>query len=70
MGHKMDIENRLIDIEMAIANLQRVVDDLNDVVIKQGKTIDLLQKENKVLASMVNNENVKPLSEETPPPHY
>ena len=66
----MDIENRLIDIEMAIANLQRVVDDLNDVVIKQGKTIDLLQKENKVLASMVNNENVKPLSEETPPPHY
>ncbi len=70
MGHKMDIENRLIDIEMAIANLQRVVDDLNDVVIKQGKAIDLLQKENKVLASMVNNENVKPLSEETPPPHY
>ena len=70
MGHKMDIENRLIDIEMAIANLQRVVDDLNDVVIKQGKTIDLLQKENKVLASMVNSDNVKPLSEETPPPHY
>ncbi len=70
MGHKMDIENRLIDIEMAIANLQRVVDDLNDVVIKQGKAIDLLQKENKVLASMVNSDNVKPLSEETPPPHY
>lgn len=66
----MNIEDRLIDIEMAIANLQRIVDDLNDVVIQQGKTIDLLQKENKLLATMINSDNVKPLSEETPPPHY
>lgn len=66
----MDNESRLIDIEMAITNLQRMVDDLNDVVIKQGKTIDLLIKEHKVLVSMLNDENVKPLSEETPPPHY
>lgn len=66
----MDNESRLIDIEMAVTNLQRMVDDLNDVVIKQGKTIDLLIKEHKVLVSMLNDENVKPLSEETPPPHY
>ena len=66
----MNIEDQLIDIEMAIANLQRIVDDLNDVVIQQGKTIDLLQKENKLLATMINSDNVKPLSEETPPPHY
>lgn len=66
----MDNESRLIDIEMAVTNLQRMVDDLNDVVIKQGKTIDLLIKEHKILASMLNDENVKPLSEETPPPHY
>lgn len=66
----MDNESRLVDIEMAVTNLQRMVDDLNDVVIKQGKTIDLLIKEHKVLVSMLNDENVKPLSEETPPPHY
>lgn len=66
----MDNESRLIDIEMAVTNLQRMVDDLNDVVIQQGKTIDLLIKEHKVLVSMLNDENVKPLSEETPPPHY
>lgn len=66
----MDNESRLIDIEIAVTNLQRMVDDLNDVVIKQGKTIDLLIKEHKILASMLNDENVKPLSEETPPPHY
>ncbi len=66
----MDNESRLIDIEMAVTNLQRMVDDLNDVVIQQGKTIDLLIKEHKILASMLNDENVKPLSEETPPPHY
>lgn len=66
----MDNESRLIDIEMAVTNLQRMIDDLNDVVIQQGKTIDLLIKEHKILASMLNDENVKPLSEETPPPHY
>ena len=66
----MDNESRLIDIEMAVTNLQRMVDDLNDVVIQQGKTIDLLIKEHKILASMHNDVNVKPLSEETPPPHY
>ena len=27
----MDNESRLIDIEMAVTNLQRMVDDLNDV---------------------------------------
>lgn len=66
----MTLEERLIDIEMAIANQQKVIDDLNDVIIKQGKLIDMLGKENKFLLSIVNDDGVKPLSEETPPPHY
>lgn len=32
-------EQRFIDIEMALSNLERMVDDLNDVIIKQGKDI-------------------------------
>jgi len=66
----MTLEERLIDIETAITNQQRVLDDLNEVVIKQGKMIDLLSKENKILINMMKDEGVKPLSEETPPPHY
>ena len=66
----MNSEERLINIEMAIANLQKTVDELNEVGINQGQLIDKLHKENKVLAGMLDDENIKPLSEETPPPHY
>lgn len=65
----MNSEERFINIEMAIANLQKTVDELNEVVINQGHLIDKLHKENKVLAGMIDD-TVKPLSEETPPPHY
>ena len=64
------MEQRLINIEIAIANLQKTVDELNSVVFKQGNTIDKLTKENKLLATMIKDNIVKPLSEETPPPHY
>ena len=64
------MEQRLIDIEIAIANLQKTVDELNSVVFKQGNTIEKLTKENKLLATMIKDNIVKPLSEETPPPHY
>ena len=66
----MTLDERLIDIEMAVANLQKTVDELNEVVIRQGREIDLLAKENKLLADMLKEENIKPLQEETPPPHY
>ena len=65
-----DIENRLIDIETAIANQDKIIDDLNQVVIMQGKQIDNLIKQNQYLLSVLEDETVKPLSEETPPPHY
>ncbi len=63
-------EERLIEIEMALANQERIVEDLNSVVIEQGKMIDRLLKQNQYLMSVVDQDMVKPLSEETPPPHY
>ncbi|MBO7097152.1 MAG: SlyX family protein [Alphaproteobacteria bacterium] len=47
-----------------------MLDDLNDVIIAQQKEIDILKKENKFLKTLIDRESVKPLSEETPPPHY
>ena len=64
------LENILIDIESAIAILEKTVDELNTVVIAQGKTIDLLLKQNTYLLELLKTDTVKPLSEETPPPHY
>jgi uncharacterized coiled-coil protein SlyX len=65
-------ENRFVDIEMALSNLERVVEDLNEVIIKQGKDIAFLQKQNHFLTEAIRNTTsaVKPLEEETPPPHY
>lgn len=65
-----NLEERLIEIETALANQERIVEDLNSVVIAQGKIIDRLVKQNQYLMSVVDQDTVKPLSEETPPPHY
>ena len=68
--NEVELQTRLIDIEMALDNQQKAIDDLSEMVIKQGKTIDYLLKQNEALKSAVNQDVVKPQSEETPPPHY
>ena len=65
-----NIQKRLIDIEMLLTEQQRMLDDLNEVMISYGKQIDCLKKENLLLKNLIERETVKPLSEETPPPHY
>ena len=64
------LEERLIAIESALAIAEKVIDELNQLVIDQGKKIDFLVKQNQYLLNSLNEEAVKPLSEETPPPHY
>lgn len=65
-----NIEQRLIDIETAIANQDKIIDDLNQVVIMQGKQIDHLLRQNQYLLTVLENDTVKPQGEEVPPPHY
>ena len=64
------LEQRLIDIEINLANQVKILDELNSVVIEQGKIIDRLSAQNKILLEALKEDTVKPLSEETPPPHY
>ncbi len=64
------LEERLIDIETAIAIQEKTVEELNQAVIEQGKLIDRLVKQNRCLAEIIKNDTVRPQSEETPPPHY
>ena len=68
--NEVELQSRLTDIEMALDNQQKAVDDLSEMVIKQGKLIDYLLKQNEALRSAVDQDVVKPQSEETPPPHY
>ncbi len=63
-------EERFIDIEMALSNLERVVEDLNDVIIKQGKDIAFLQKQNHYLTEALRNtQSTVKEQEEAPPLH-
>ena len=70
IGCKFKSKASPVDIELAITEQQKMLDDLNEVIIKQGKEIDMLKKENALLKTFIERETVKPLSEETPPPHY
>lgn len=63
-------EDRLINIEMALANQEKMLDELNTVIIEQGRKIEYLIKQNRYLLNLAEENGVKPLSEETPPPHY
>lgn len=67
---EVEIRTRLIELEMISDQHQRMLDDLNDAVIRQEKLIAQLQKQNELLKDALTHEVVKPLSEETPPPHY
>ena len=49
------MEKRLNEIEMAIANLERVVEELNSESIRQARIIERLERENKQLKEKINN---------------
>lgn len=51
-------------------NQEKITEDLNQVIIEQGRMIDRLVKQNQYLMTLAEQDTVKPLSEETPPPHY
>ncbi|MFO1489159.1 MAG: SlyX family protein [Verrucomicrobiota bacterium] len=65
------IPQRLEKIESHIAHLERQVEELNDVVIEQGKLIDRLRKEvqrQSVAMESMELERVK--SNNPRPPHH
>lgn len=64
------LEERIINLEIAVTNQERIIEDFNLVIIEQGKLIDKLVKQNRYLLDSLNDNNIKPISEETPPPHY
>ncbi len=63
-------DERLMNIEIALANHEKMLDELNQVIIEQGKTIEKLIRQNQYLMNLAEQDAVKPQSEETPPPHY
>ncbi|MBR6729819.1 MAG: SlyX family protein [Alphaproteobacteria bacterium] len=63
-------EEKLIDIEITLTEHEKTINELNDECIRMNKTIDALVKQVKLLSEQLKDANIKPLSEETRPPHY
>lgn len=64
------MEKRLTDIEICLAEQGRTLEDLNDEVLRLSKLVSFLEKQIERLKAERTDTLVKPLSEETPPPHY
>lgn len=64
------IADRLIDLEVYVTSQDKMLEELNAEVLRQGKLIDMLVRDIKRLRTTQQESNIKPLSEETPPPHY
>ena len=47
------METRLIEIEMALSNLERTVEELNSEIIRQNRIIERLERDNKALKECI-----------------
>lgn len=66
-----EIEERFIALESLAAEYERTIKDLNQIVAEQALTIDKLQRDVYFLAQNFDaSGQIRPLSEEVPPPHY
>lgn len=63
------MEKRLIDLEIRYTHLERQVQDLSEVVFRQQRTIDGLEREvRELLRRLVPDDDGLPPHEK--PPHY
>lgn len=62
--------NRITDLEIFVANQEKTIEEMNTEIVRLAKLTDHLLTQNKILLEALKESPVKPLSEETPPPHY
>lgn len=60
----------MISFQMRLMDQERQMDDLSKEVLRLSKLVDKLTRECQNLRDAMQENLVKPLSEETPPPHY
>ena len=63
-------EEKFIEIEITLTEHEKTINELNDECIRMNKIIDSLVQQVKMLSEQLKEGNIKPLSEETRPPHY
>lgn len=67
------MDERIVDLEIRLAHLEAAIEELTGTVLRQQRALtdtgDQLEYL-KTLLSELSPAAVRPLSEETPPPHY
>lgn len=69
MPSEAELEARIVNLELRFMRTEKLLDELNDVVVDQQREIDRLVTELRSLREQVltgNNDAVK----NEPPPHY
>lgn len=67
------MESRLVDLEVRVAFQEDMMQQLNDVIVRQQRQIDQLAaalQSIKMQLQALSPSLIAPQSEETPPPHY
>lgn len=64
------MQKEVIDLQMRLMEQSRQLEDLNQEVLRLSKLVARLEKQYMALQEAMQENLVKPLSEETRPPHY
>ena len=64
------MQKEVIDLQIRLTEQERQLEDLNQEVLRLSKLVLRLEKQYTALQEAMQENLVKPLSEETPPPHY
>ncbi len=66
------MESRIESVELKLMDLEVVVEQLNQVIIRHEQTIDMLSRKVADYQRQLQEQSspIAPVAEETPPPHY
>ena len=67
------MEDRVAELEIRLTHQEAAIEELNNVLVEQQRTIDRLTQHVEFLQQRIHElrpSNLAPPSEETPPPHY
>jgi len=67
-----ELTSRVEKLEIDLAHAQRVIDDLNAIVVDQGRTIDKMSRHLVAMTDQLEEiaENALPAPGNEKPPHY
>lgn len=65
------LHDRIVTLEMLATQQERTIDDLNQEILRLNRIVERLEQRFEAHEARQDNAlNIRPLSEEPPPPHY